>query len=139
MLLITVLGKNERRQIRTIIRHQAEITKALILIPKNEAEELEQPLRSLIGFLNKMSVTFEMLKVSEKLSEGVKEIKDAMLGLGYNDNVLVNISDGSRMLCLQTILALYSLGINADVEIDEESSGLFNFKLKDVMSEEYIQ
>lgn len=138
MLLITVLGKNERRQIRTIIRHQAEITKALIVMPKKDAENLDQPLRSLIGFLNKMSVTFEMLKVSDDLETGVKEIKDALLGLGYNRDILLNLSDGNRLLCLQTILALNSLGIDAVVEIDEEGSGLYNFDLKK-LSEVYLR
>lgn len=138
MLLITVLGKNERRQIRTIIRHQAEITKTLIVMPKKDAENLDQPLRSLIGFLNKMSVTFEMLKVSDDLETGVKEIKDALLGLGYNRDILLNLSDGNRLLCLQTILALNSLGIDAVVEIDEEGSGLYNFDLKK-LSEVYLR
>ena len=134
MIIVVTIGFEEKFALRAVTRRGAtENDEIVVLMAKDGDERSERAFKNFCEIIEKV---FQKVKVSrvdvdvKNFSEATKKIIEEFLARKENEFV-VNLSGGFRLLGVETLLAAILTKINAKVELElENSSAVVEFPIK---------
>ena len=134
-VLFLTLGFQESFQLRSIFRHGKESLSEVVLIsPVESNERVLAPMATIKNFCESINLKFSSKQVEV---ENIFRLIGQVSEIFYNhidQDMIVNISGGMKILHLGIILSLINLKLNPLIELDfENQSGGVGERLRDLL------
>ena len=134
-VLFLTLGFQESFQLRSIFRHGKDSLSEVVLIsPVESNERVLAPMATIKNFCESINLKFSSKQVEvENIFRLIGQVSE-MFYNHLDQDMIVNISGGMKILHLGIILSLINLKLNPLIELDfENQSGGVGERLRDLL------
>jgi len=127
--IVASLGFEERFLLRAVIRRGVkENDKIVVIMPEKGDPRGEKAFQTLKELLDKAFPQIELIKHEVNVQDfygAISNLRNLLNKLNLENNIVLNLSGGQRLLILEILAAALSLGINAELEIETEDSSVY--------------